>query len=228
MICIQFAHQHWFRGFVGTAILSMCCSGLRAQSTSPNPAQNSHSTLSTPSMGPTAVATTNPTRSPIIVRKDLTESERQAPLDFSVPLRMRNFAELQERIAKGEIISTKEMDAKYFPNTADYQTVVDWLVAQGFGVEPQAKCNLRVFAHGSIAQVELAFGTKFGRVKFEENETSSALIPPSLRAALAERVLGVNGLQPHLRPKPHSKLIVGQAHKLIDNAPPYTVPEISN
>jgi kumamolisin len=179
-------------------------------------------------MGPTAVATTNPTRSPIIVRKDLTESERQAPLDFSVPLRMRNFAELQQRIAKGEIISTKEMDAKYFPNTADYQTVVDWLVAQGFGVEPQAKCNLSVFAHGSIAQVELAFGTKFGRVKFEENETSSALIPPSLPAALAERVLGVNGLQPHLRPKPHSKLIVGQAHKLIDNAPPYTVPEISN
>ncbi|MBV9105236.1 MAG: VCBS repeat-containing protein [Verrucomicrobia bacterium] len=179
-------------------------------------------------MGAIAVETTKATRAPVILRKELTESERNAPLDFSVPLKMRNFGELQERIANQEIISAEEMDAKYYPTAADYQRVVDWLTAEGFEIESQAKGNLSVFAHGSVAQVELAFRTKFARVRFGETETSSALVPPSLPTALAERVLGVNGLQPHLRPKPHSKVVVGQAQKSIDNAPPYTVPEILN
>jgi kumamolisin len=179
-------------------------------------------------MGAIAVETTQATRSPVVVRKELTESERQAPLDFSIPLRMRNFAELQQRITNGEIISAEEMDAKYYPTAADYQMVVDWLAGKGFEIEPRTKYNLSIFARGSIAQVELAFKTKFARVRFDGNESSSALIPPSLPAMLAGRVLGVNGLQPHLRPKPHSKMLLRQPQKLINNVPPYTVKEISN
>jgi kumamolisin len=207
-------------------MLTMCCVGLHAQSALPNLLEDFQITLSTRSMGAIAVETTKQTPSPVIVRKQLTDSERQAPLDFSLPLQMRNFAELQQRIAKGAIISEAEMETKYYPSAADYQAVVEWLAAQGFAIEPRANSNLSVFAHGSIAQVELAFGTKFGRVKFEGHESSSALIAPSLPAMIADRVLGVNGLQPHLRPKSHSR-ILGQAQKLIDNTPPYTVPEIS-
>jgi kumamolisin len=205
------------------AILTLCCASLRAQ---PAPAGSS-SVLSTQSMGAISVKATGLSSAPVIVRSELSESERQASLDFSVPLKMRNLPQLQERIAHGAIISADEMTARYYPTGEDYQTVVDWIVAQGFGVEPQAKFNLSVFAHGSIAQIEHAFGTRFGRVKFAGTETSSALIPPSLPNEIAERVLGVNGLQPHLHPVPHSK-IIGQAQKLIDNAPPYTVPEITN
>jgi kumamolisin len=218
----------WMRRLAATAILLFCCVGLHAQSSGPNSAQHSQGTLLTRSMGAIAVETTQPTRFPAVVRKELTESERQAPLNFSISLKMRNFAELQRRIANGEIISPEEMDAKYYPTAADCQMVVDWLAAQGFGIEPRAKCNLSVFAHGSIAQIELAFGTKFGRVKFDGNESSSTLNPPSLPALLAGRVLGVNGLQPHLRPKPHSKMTLGQPQKLINNVPPYTVKEVSN
>jgi Pro-kumamolisin, activation domain/FG-GAP-like repeat len=205
------------------AILTLCCASLRAQ---PVPAGSS-SVLSTQSMGAISVKATGLSSAPVIVRSELSESERQASLDFSVPLKMRNLPQLQERVAHGAIISADEMTARYYPTGEDYQTVVDWIVAQGFGVEPQAKFNLSVFAHGSIAQIEHAFGTRFGRVKFAGTETSSALIPPSLPNEIAERVLGVNGLQPHLHPVPHSK-IIGQAQKLIDNAPPYTVPEITN
>jgi len=225
VVHIATTRKNWIGDQAAAVLLILWFIGLPARP-APSNSQDSRFIVSMRSMGATATETTEPTDSPLIVRKLLTESERQAPLDFSVPLKMRNFAELQERVARGEIISAQEMEAKYYPAAADSQAVVDWLVVQGFRTEPLARSNLSVFAHGSIAQVESAFGTRFGRVKFDGNESSSALIPPSLPAILAERVLGVNGLQPHLRPKPHSKVNLGQAEKLIDNAPPYTVPEI--
>ena len=163
----------------------------------------------------------------MLVRSELTQAEAEATLEFSVALRMRNFAELQARIGKGEIISLDEMATKYYPTAADYETVVDWLTAQGFAVKPADKYNLSVFASGSVAQIERAFGTKFGRVKFAGAEYSSALIAPSLSAAIAGPVLGINGLQPHLRPRPHSRIASGASQKLIGNLPPYTIGEIA-
>ena len=47
---------------------------------------------------------------------------------------MRNFAQLQARVANGERISPQEMAAKYEPLPADYQAVVDWLKSKGFTI----------------------------------------------------------------------------------------------
>src|SRR5271165_3829825 len=40
-----------------------------------------------------------------LVRSELTQAEAEATIDFSVALKMRDFANLQQRIGKGEIIS---------------------------------------------------------------------------------------------------------------------------
>ena len=79
-----------------------------------------------------------------------------------------------------------------------------------------------------MSQIERAFETKFARVSFAGVQYSSAQNAPSLPAAVGEPVLGINGLQPHLRPTPHSKKISGQPQKLTNNQPPYTVKEIAN
>jgi hypothetical protein len=165
--------------------------------------------------------------SPALVRSELTLAEAQATLEFSVALKMRDFADLQERIGKNEIISLDEMAAKYYPTPADGNAIVEWLTAEGFAVKKPAKYSLSVFASGSVAQIERAFGTKFGRVSLAGVEYSSAMIAPSLPAAIAAPVLGINGLQPHLHPGFHSRIVSGQAQKLINNQPPYTVGEIS-
>jgi kumamolisin len=105
--------------------------------------------------------------------------------------------------------------------------VADWLTSQGFTVAPADKYNLSVFASGSVTQIERAFGTKFARITFAGVESSSALIAPSLPAAVAGPVLGINGLQPYLRPRSHSRIAPRQPQNLINNAPPYTVKEIA-
>jgi kumamolisin len=178
------------------------------------------------------VATAQPlvgsSASATLIRNQLTQAEVKATTAFSISLKMRNAAELQERIGKGEIIPPAEMAAKYYPAATDYQSVAHWLISQGFAVQAPGNCNLSVFASGSVEQVERTFRTKFGRVTFAGTEFSSALIAPSIPAAIATPVLGINGLQPHLHPKSHSNLASAQPQKLTNNQPPYTVKEIAN
>ena len=55
-----------------------------------------------------SIAKTTPT----MVRSQLTDAESQETIDFSIALNMRDFAELQQRVGNGEIISLDEMNAK--------------------------------------------------------------------------------------------------------------------
>ena len=162
-----------------------------------------------------------------LVQGELAPAEAQTTLDFSVTLKMHNFAELQSRVAWGEIISLDEIASKYYPTPDEYKTVAVWLSSQGFAVKPPDKYNLSVFASGTVAQIERAFATKFGRVKFQGVEYTSALSAPSLPAEVAAPVLGVNGLQPYLHPTSALIKLPSQAQKGISNHPPYTVSEIA-
>jgi kumamolisin len=162
-----------------------------------------------------------------LTRSELTLAELNAVTEFSVPLKMRDFVDLQERIGQGEIISLDEMEARYYPTASSCKSVVDWLNAQGFAVKPPDKYNLSVFASGSVTQIERAFGTKFARVLSAGVEYSAALIAPSLPSAIAGSVLGINGLQPQMHPKSHSQIAPRQPQSLTNNLPPYKVSEIA-
>jgi kumamolisin len=161
-----------------------------------------------------------------LARTELTPTEAEASLDFSVALKLRNSDELKERIAKGEVIPLEEMAAKYYPTAADYNKIVRWLTSQGFTIKPADPYNLSVFASGSVSRIGDGLGTKFARVKFAGIEFTSAFTAPSLPTAVAGAVLGINGLQPHLRPRPLSSVVPAGPTKLTNNSVPYTVPEI--
>jgi kumamolisin len=163
-----------------------------------------------------------------LVRSALTETELNATLDFSVSLRLRNFAELEERIRKGEVIAADEMAEKYYPTAADYSKVVNSLAAQGLKINPADKYNLSVFASGTVARIKNAFGIEFGRVNYKGVEYTSAMTAPSLAAAIATPVLGINGLQPHIHPRAHFHAASSGPGKLVGNSPPYTVSEIAD
>ncbi len=126
-------------------------------------------------------------------------------LDFMVALTMRDRAGLQARIDSGEIISPDEMKQKYCPLESDYQAQVDWLKAQGFTINYADPSRLGVFVTGTVAQIQTAFQCDFAPVNGTDGKTYlSASSAPSMPAALAGPVLGINGLQPHIRPHVHS------------------------
>ena len=171
---------------------------------------------------------TNQKAAATLVQSELTRAESEATIEFSVALKMRDFAALKERIAKNEIISPDEMAAKYLPAQADYARIVTWLTKQGISVKPAGQCGLSIFASGTVAQIEHIFGTKFARVNLAGSEYTSALSAPSLPAEIGATVLGINGLQPHLHPGHHFMLAPSlQPKKLVHNSPPYMVSEIA-
>jgi len=145
-----------------------------------------------------------------VTRTDLTVGERAASMTFEVALRMRNFGEMQARIARGEQISPAEKAARYFPLAADHDRVVKWLTAQGLEVTRTDDNHLGVFGRGTVDAVAAAFNVAFARVAAANGEFTSAVTAPSLPADISSAVLGIHGLQPHIRR--HALLAPRQVH----------------
>ena len=139
-----------------------------------------------------------------ISRATLSDAEAAAQLEIVVPLKMTNFADLQARLAQGERIPPKEMAAKYEPTEAQYQQVVKFLKSQGFTITLLDPHHLAVFAEAPVHQVASALHVKFARVTAEGHEYTSAISEPTIPDSLKGFVMGVNGLQPHIRPHPHA------------------------
>ena len=170
-------------------------------------------------------ATRDPNRA-AVVRATLSAAEAAAPIDVEVALRMRNFAELQARVAHGEIIPSDELAAKYFPLPADYVAVTAWLQARGLTITRTEPTGLSVFARGTVQQLEDVFQMSFARVAFKWGEYTSAVTAPSLPTSLAAALVGINGLQPHLRPHKLAAAAEARPFSLTSNRAPYIPSQI--
>jgi Pro-kumamolisin, activation domain len=159
------------------------------------------STVAFPTSVKTVPAWTQPgspnPNGPFIIGSTLTAAELGSPIDFEVALKMRNFANLQARIAKGEVVSPQELNAKYNPLPSDQKAVAQWLVTEGFTITRQGP--LSIFAQGTVGQVEKAMQVRFAHVSFDGQLSVSAVSTPYLPASFASAVLGINGLQPYIR-----------------------------
>jgi sugar lactone lactonase YvrE len=141
----------------------------------------------------------------VVSRSVLKPSESAAMMSFEVALRMRNFDEMQARIARGELISDAEKVAKYYPLAGDHDRVIAWLKAQGLEVTRTDGNRLGIFARGSVDGVARAFQVSFARVVAGDGrEFTSAVTAPSLPGDISPVVLGIHGLQPHIRRHPLS------------------------
>jgi kumamolisin len=136
---------------------------------------------------------------PNVLRTTLTEAELATTMPISVALKMRNFKELQARIAAGEQVSWAEMEARYRPLKSDYGAVAQWLEAQGFEITFEDSMHTNLFVRASVARIAVAFGVQMARIATADGEYTTAISAPGIPAAIAESVLSVNGLQPQMR-----------------------------
>ncbi len=143
-----------------------------------------------------------------IARSTLSAGECAASMPFEVALAMRNFSELEARLAHSEIIAPEEMQARYLPLAADHDQIVRWLQSEGLTVTRTDANHLAVFVQAPVAEVARVFQVTFARVVAEGAEFTSAISAPSIPSKLAAAVRGIHGLQPHqrLRRRPHAAL----------------------
>jgi len=124
-------------------------------------------------------------------------------IEFEMPLRMRNFAAFQARVAAGNTVSEEEMQRDFLPSEADYAAVTTWLKGKGFSVTQTDHRRLGVFAVGTVAQIQEHLGVEMTAVTVGGAEFVSAKTAPSLPKEIASAVIGVNGLQPHIQAAKH-------------------------
>ncbi len=134
----------------------------------------------------------------------MTAAHLADPVGFNIPLVLRNRAELETRVSRGEVLSGDELKAKYFPLPEDYTAVAAWLRGEGFTVDEIADTHLAVFAHGTVAQVQASFQIDMALVTARGAEHAVARSAPSLPAAVAGPALGVSGLSYR---RPQSRLV---------------------
>lgn len=157
------------------------------------------------------IPTEAPSSRPRRVRESLTATERAAGLDLVISLRMRHLDQLRERARSGPPVGQAEMEANFLPERADYDRVVSWLTSQGFAVTLVDSNHTNIFVRGSVSQASAAFQTEFARVATASGEFTSAVAAPSLPREISGPVLGIDGLQPHIRmraPRPRSDAVV--------------------
>ena len=144
-----------------------------------------------------------------IVRLGLTDREAQAVIPLGLELTLQNADQLQARIDRGDILTRDEIDA-YLPSPAAYGAVRDWLVRQGFAITLESNFRNAIFVRGTVQLCATAFQTTFARVATGDGEFTSAIVEPTLPAAIAPSVRIIRGLQTHLlrhptgRPRPNA------------------------
>jgi kumamolisin len=157
-------------------------------------------------------------------------SNDKMELLFSLAIPQQAREEMEARVAKGEVISAKELAAKYTPKAADRDKLVAWLQEQGFAIVKKTPDRTGVYASATLGKIEKSLQVQFVRVTRDGLAYNAARTAPSLPADVGAGVRAIIGLQPyrhanrHSRKRPTAKR-PGLARN-IANAPPYLVPEV--
>jgi kumamolisin len=169
---------------------------------------------------------------------------------FSLEIPAAKTADLEERVARGEVVSPDELQQNYAPNAADRDKLVKWLKTQGFDVTGMSHDGSSVYARASVAQIEKSLAVDMVRVTKDGVTYTAAKNAPSLPSNVANGVHAIIGLQPFRQARKQSRMCMphngnrtslnGKSSRsrgrgpataaapatAIDNAPPYIVPEI--
>ena len=149
---------------------------------------------------------------------DPTPAQLGERVEIQIPLKMRGYAKLLDRVGKGEKLNRAGFDQDHLPAAADYDAVVKWLKAEGLTITRTDPSRLSVFVSGTVAQIQQSLQVRMGHVKLDGHGYHVARTHPSLPKEIAAVVLGINGLQPY------TKMI--KRSTTTPNAPPYLVNEI--
>ena len=111
-------------------------------------------------------------------------------------------------------LTPEEFADRFGPSRGDIAAAADWLRSQGFAVGKVARSRRWIVFSGTSAQVENAFHTEIHRYRLEGKDHYANAAEPFIPEALAEVVLGVDGLDDFLPETVQPELTAGSVHTL--------------
>lgn len=161
---------------------------------------------------------------------------------FSLAMPEDAQTELEQRVAKGDVVSFADLKDKYAPNASDVQSLIAWLNGHGFEILQVAPDNTGVYAQATVDQIAETLQVRMVRVTKDGLTYTAAQNAPSLPTDIGKSVLAIIGLQPFRQAHKHNRKRLpkrGNHASLSDhaattttpapniaNAPPYLVNEV--
>jgi kumamolisin len=127
---------------------------------------------------------------------------------FSLALPPQAQAQLEERVARGEVVSLAELKKDYVPNAADRKALVAWLKKRGFEITHVSDDGTSVYARGTVDKIEKSLAVKMTRVTKDGITYTAAQNAPSLPADVGKGVHAIIGLQPFRQAHKNSRKCV--------------------
>jgi kumamolisin len=133
--------------------------------------------------------------------------EEKMTVLFSLSIPAAAEADLEEKVASGQVIST-ELRKNYQANDADLQTLVSWLKNQGFEIVQVSPDSASVYARASASQIEKSLAVNMVRVTKDGITYTAAQNAPSLPDDVGKGVQAIIGLQPFRQAHKNSRMLM--------------------
>ncbi len=124
---------------------------------------------------------------------------------FSLSVAPQTQAQLEERVARGEVVPLAELQQAYAPNPTDRAALEAWLKKQGFEITQVSDDGGSIYARASVKQIEKSLAVSMTRVTKEGITYNAAQNPPSLPANVGKGVHAIIGLQPFRQAQKHNR-----------------------
>jgi kumamolisin len=158
---------------------------------------------------------------------------------FSLSIPQDAQQKLEERVAKGEVVTPEELDRDFSPKAADLDALVAWLKTEGYQIIRTSPDRTSVYARATVANIQKSLQVQMVRVTRDGRTYTAARNAPSLPASVGTSVQAIVGLQPFRHANKNARLVryprgtrsprlTGAAAPApaIANAPPYLVSEV--
>ncbi len=157
---------------------------------------------------------------------------------FSLSIPDTAQVELEQRVAKGEVVPLSELAGKYAANADDVKNLVSWLQKEGFEHVMPSADGTGVYASAKAGQLEKSLAVTMVRVTKDGITYTAAKNAPSLPVNVGKGVHAIIGLQPFRKLHKHNRTCVPKGGNRmsavtgaapspnIQNAPPYLISEI--
>ena len=150
-----------------------------------------------------------PTPRGLMVAAALPETRNeQMTILFSLDTPPDKEADLERRVANGEVISPRELQENYAPDPGQRNKLITWLKSQGFDVTDVPPDGTGVYARSSVKQIEKTLGVDMVRVTKDGVTYTAAKNAPSLPADVGEGVHAIIGLQPFRQARKQSRMFL--------------------
>jgi kumamolisin len=125
---------------------------------------------------------------------------------FSLQISPKAEAELEQRVAAGDVISPEELQQKYAADPGDRDKLVAWLKRQHFDVTGVSPDGTSVYATANADQIGKSLDVDMVRVTKEGVTYTAAKNAPSLPADVGKSVQAIIGLQPFHQARKHFRI----------------------